>query len=135
MSRHPASYAEFWPDYLAAHEAPATRACHYLGTGLGLLLLLAGIVLGDWRLVVGALLVGYGFAWLGHLVFERNRPATLSHPLWSFASDFRMLALFLAVRLAAERKRSASARETPRVTPSPPSPLKGEGEARGGAPH
>ena len=105
VSKRPTTYAEFWPYYLAEHRARATRVCHYLGTGLGLLILLAGILAGDWRALPAALLVGYGFAWLGHLVFERNRPATLRYPLWSFASDFRMLALFLIGRLEAERRR------------------------------
>ncbi len=78
---------------------------HYLGTGLGLLLLGAAAVLGDWRLLVIALFVGYGFAWIGHLFVERNRPATFTHPLWSFVSDFRMFGLWLTGRLGRELDR------------------------------
>ena len=105
MAKRPTSYAEFWPYYLGEHRSAGTLICHAVGTGLGLALLLAAIALGEWRLVPAALLAAYGVAWLGHLAFERNRPATFRYPLWSFASDFRMLGLFLRGRLAAERRR------------------------------
>jgi hypothetical protein len=28
--------------------------------------------------------IGYRFAWFGHFVIEGNKPATFSHPWWSF---------------------------------------------------
>jgi len=99
------SYGEFWPRYLAAHRDRRTRALHYAGTGAGLLLLLAAAIARDWRCLVAAPLVGYACAWVGHAVFERNRPETFGHPLWSLYSDFRMLALFLTGRLPGELRR------------------------------
>ena len=33
---------------------------------------------------------GYGFAWIGHYVFEKNRPATFKHPLYSLLGDWVM---------------------------------------------
>jgi len=99
------TYAEFWAVYLRAHSDPRSRALHYGGTlGAGLALAL-GIGRRDWRWLVSAPLIGYGPAWLGHLAFERNRPATFSHPAWSLASDVRMLGLFLAGRLGGELSR------------------------------
>ena len=110
MSERIVNYRDFWPHYLAAHRDPRTRLAHFAGTGAGVLLLLAGLARLDWRLVIAALVVGYAGAWFGHVVFERNRPATFGHPLWSFASDFRMLGLWLAGRLGEELRRHGIAR-------------------------
>jgi hypothetical protein len=96
------TYCDFWAHYLAAHADPRSRALHYAGT-LAALTLLGGVAAKrDWRWAAAAVVVGYAPAWLGHAVFERNRPATFSHPIWSLVSDFRMLGLFLSGRLAGE---------------------------------
>lgn len=101
-----ATYAEFWPHYLRAHRDPRTRAAHYLGTLAGVVLVLLAVILGDWRFALAAPLVGYAVAWLAHGVFEGNRPATFGHPLWSFYSDFRMLALWASGRLKPELEKA-----------------------------
>ena len=41
-------------------------------------------------LFIAAPIVGYGFAWVGHFVFQKNIPATFGHPAWSFKADFVM---------------------------------------------
>ena len=104
------TYSEFWPRYLAAHADARCRALHYAGTVAALALVVLAAVETDWRWLVAAPLVGYGAAWFGHAVFEGNRPATFGHPLWSVLSDFRMLGLFLAGRLAGEIRREESRR-------------------------
>jgi hypothetical protein len=98
------TYREFWPRYLAEHRRTATRHLHFAGTGLGLVLLAGAVAAGDGHLAAAALVSGYAFAWAGHAVVERNRPATFTHPLWSLASDFRMLFTWLAGSLPASRK-------------------------------
>jgi len=49
--------------------------------------------------LLAALLCGYGFAWVGHFFFEKNRPATFRHPLYSFAGDWVMFRDILLRRI------------------------------------
>jgi len=97
------TYRDFWPRYLAEHRRPATRALHFAGTCLGLFLLAGAVASGIWVLALAALVCGYAFAWIGHAVIERNRPATFTHPWWSFLSDFRMLFTWLGGGLGGRR--------------------------------
>ncbi len=99
------SFAEFWPNYLREHRQPGTRTLHLGGTTFSALLLVAAVLRGRAELLLGALLVGYGFAWVAHFAIERNRPATFRHPLWSFAADWKMWALALSGRLGPELRR------------------------------
>ncbi len=43
--------------------------------------------------------IGYGFAWVGHFAFERNRPATFQYPLYSLMGDWVMLKDMLTGRI------------------------------------
>jgi hypothetical protein len=42
---------------------------------------------------------GYGFAWAGHFFFEKNQPATFTHPVYSLMGDFLMFGQLLTGRL------------------------------------
>ena len=94
------TYDAFWLRYLRAHGRPLTRALHYVGSLLALACLLLAIALLDWRWLIAAPVVGYGFAWTAHFAIEGNRPETFGHPFWSLISDYRMLALALTFRLS-----------------------------------
>jgi hypothetical protein len=84
------SFSEFWPYYVQEHSRPATRAWHWLATTLALLLLLAAAAFRQWWLLLAAPACGYALAWFSHFAFERNRPATFKHPLWSLRADLKM---------------------------------------------
>jgi hypothetical protein len=100
------SFAEFWPFYLGEHRQPGTRALHLIGTSIAFLLIVLALVRGNGWFVLGALLVGYAFAWVGHFAIEHNRPATFKYPLWSFAADWKMWSMALTGRLGAELRRA-----------------------------
>jgi hypothetical protein len=95
-----ASFAEFYPFYLSEHSGRTTRRIHFLGSGLGLVCLFLMVIMGDpiWLLI--GLAIGYGLAWFAHFAFEKNRPATFSHPLYSFMGDWRMFWDIVTGRIA-----------------------------------
>lgn len=103
------SFAEFWPFYLREHAKPATRAMHYAGTTLALMIAVAAVVTGNWWWILVTPLVGYAFAWIAHFKIEHNRPATFGYPLWSFLADYKMWGYWLTGRLGPELRRAGVA--------------------------
>ena len=84
------SLSEFYPFYLGEHQNLACRRLHFVGSSLVLGCIAALVLTGQWFWLPTALLCGYGFAWVGHFVFEKNKPASFKQPLYSFASDWMM---------------------------------------------
>lgn len=82
--------AAFYPFYLSQHRTRWNRRLHFIGTSAVWALALTALATGNPRPLLAIPLAGYGFAWIGHYFFERNRPATFSHPLYSLRCDFRM---------------------------------------------
>ena len=83
-------FRDFYPFYLSEHANRTCRRLHFVGTSIVILIVLVAIVKRDARWLMLAPLAGYGFAWIGHFFFEKNRPATFTHPLYSFAGDWVM---------------------------------------------
>jgi hypothetical protein len=96
--RYP-SFATFYAFYLTEHRNPTCRRLHFAGTFLVVLALLAIVGSRSWSLLWVLPVIGYGFAWAGHFFFEKNRPATFQHPLYSLMGDFRMFYEILTGRL------------------------------------
>ena len=83
-------FSEFYPFYLSEHADPVNRRLHFAGSSLVIALVLFALVTGQWLWLLAVPLAGYGFAWVGHFFFEKNKPATFTHPLYSFMGDWVM---------------------------------------------
>ncbi|WP_423193249.1 Mpo1-like protein [Cupriavidus sp. H18C2] len=82
-----ARFADFYPFYLNEHRNRTCRRLHFVGSTLALACLVALVVTGNFWWLLGALVSGYAFAWIGHFGFEKNRPATFRHPFYSLMGD------------------------------------------------
>lgn len=96
------TYSEFWLYYVAEHSHPLTRLLHFIGSLTAIALLITFIATGRWYLFPLALIPGYGLAWIGHFFVEHNKPATFKYPLWSFISDWKMIAMMLTGKMSGE---------------------------------
>ena len=84
-----ASFEAFYPYYIHEHSNQLCRRIHIVGSALVIVAALLGLFVNAWWFAAMPL-VGYGFAWIGHFFFEKNRPATFKYPLWSLLGDWRM---------------------------------------------
>ena len=84
------SLADFYPFYLSQHENKICRLMHFIGTSLVFIMIGLFIYSSQWLYLALMPVAAYGFAWVGHFIFERNRPATFSYPLYSLVCDFLM---------------------------------------------
>ena len=90
MSKEYKTLKEFYPYYLEEHQNPTCRSLHFVGTGLLFMILAASLYLGNYLWLASIPFVGYGFAWVGHFFFEKNKPATFKYPIFSLVSDFKL---------------------------------------------
>jgi hypothetical protein len=84
------SFRDFYPFYLSEHSNRTCRRMHFFGSTLALVCLALFIASGKGWWLVATLVVGYGFAWIGHFAFEKNRPASFKQPIYSFMGDWVM---------------------------------------------
>lgn len=84
------SFKEFYPFYLSQHSDPVCRRLHVIGSTLVLATIAVALFTQQWLLLLAVPVLGYGFAWVGHFKFERNRPATFKHPWYSLMGDWVM---------------------------------------------
>ncbi|MBO0797724.1 MAG: DUF962 domain-containing protein [Blastocatellia bacterium] len=93
------NFQEFWPYYVSEHSKPGCRLLHFIGSSAGLLCLTAAALSGKLLFIPLGLIIGYGFAWIGHFFIEHNKPATFKYPLWSLIADWKMWRLMITGRM------------------------------------
>ncbi|HEV8367678.1 MAG TPA: DUF962 domain-containing protein [Pyrinomonadaceae bacterium] len=101
------SFSEFWPFYVSEHSRAGTRLLHLIGTTIGLGVVIYFIASGRWWLFPLGLIPGYGGAWMGHFLIQKNKPATFQYPLWSFMGDYKMIAMMITGRIGGEVEKAA----------------------------
>jgi hypothetical protein len=105
MQSPPTTFEEFWPYYVSQHQNATSRRLHFVGTTLALSAIAASPLFPP--LLAAAPVAGYGCAWVGHFVFEKNVPATFGNPLWSLRGDMRMYKLMWQGKMDAEVEMAA----------------------------
>ena len=93
------TFDDFYPFYLNEHRNGTCRTLHFMGSFCVLTVLAAALVMGRWQLFILMPVAGYGFAWVGHFFFEKNRPATFKYPLYSLVADWVMMKDILLGRI------------------------------------
>ena len=83
-------FKDFYPYYLSEHENRTCRRLHFVGSWFALGFLATAVATGNPWWLLAALFSGYGFAWVVHFFFEKNRPATFRYPVYSFIGDWVM---------------------------------------------
>ncbi len=84
------SFREFYPFYLSEHKKAETKLFHVIGSFIVILLFCFAIILKNWKYLYFTPIAGYSFAWFSHYYFEKNKPATFKHPIYSFIGDWVM---------------------------------------------
>ncbi len=97
------TYNEFYIFYLSEHSNKTCRLLHFIGTGLVFILAFFAVYLRKSFLWIFVPIIGYGFAWVGHFYFEKNKPATFKYPLWSLGSDFKMFFQILTGKISIDK--------------------------------
>lgn len=93
------NFEEFYPYYLEEHSNIICRRLHFIGSLLVLIVAVSAVASGRLIWLLALPVIGYGFAWVGHFKFEKNRPATFKHPLYSLLGDWVMFRDMLTGRI------------------------------------
>ena len=102
MSGQISTFDEFWPFYVSQHLNPTNRVLHAVGAIAAVAMGVSAVIGRAPLAAVAGVVAAYALAWIGHFVYEKNRPATFTYPLLSLRADFRMLRLIMSGQMDTE---------------------------------
>jgi hypothetical protein len=99
MNRRYDKFRDFYPYYLSQHQNQTCRRLHFVGTSVAIAAVCYAVTTWTWWVLWLCPIMGYLPAWIGHSIFERNRPATFEYPIYSLIGDFAMFKDILIGRI------------------------------------
>ena len=85
------TFKQYYEHYLTLHQNKWCRRLHVLGQIVTIAFVVICIQYSLWLLLIATPFVVYPFAWTGHYIFEKNKPAAFKNPVWAKACDWVML--------------------------------------------
>lgn len=82
------SVKEFYPVYLTQHQNTMNRILHFIGTGLFGLCFITAMLFHNVIFFAMMPVAAFGFSWIGHVVFEKNKPGKLKFLFFTLMCDF-----------------------------------------------
>ena len=108
----PETFEEFWPYYVSQHQNKTSRQLHFVGTTIAMGCVAVSPIYPP--ALLAAPVAGYGMAWIGHFMFEKNKPASWGGAkalVWSLRSDLRMWKKMATGQMDAEVERVMNSSE------------------------
>ena len=90
MNKEFKDFEEFYPYYIDEHKNKYNKLLHFIGTTIFIIFIIIFLASLDPKYVFYGFLSGYAWAWVGHFLIEKNKPATFYFPLYSLRGDWRM---------------------------------------------
>ena len=91
MKKQYQSLKEFYPFYLSQHQNKTSRMLHFIGTSLFIFIFFGSFIFHEVTILLFSPILAYGFAWIGHFFFEKNKPAAFKDPIKAKIADWIML--------------------------------------------
>lgn len=79
---------DFYPYHISQHQNTANRILHFIGTGLVGLCFITAMLFHKFIFFALMPVSAFGFAWIGHLVFEKNKSAKFKFLFLTLLCDF-----------------------------------------------